>query len=77
MVSEIELLVCDNCNTVMQADGWRGHTCMECGQKMVVAKFERQLTPHALDLCVACRENPPVPGRATCSKCVDWSRTSQ
>lgn len=43
----------------------------------LVDKLQSQLTPRALDLCVACRENPPVPGRSTCSKCVDWSRTSQ
>jgi len=49
MVNEIELLVCDNCNTVMQAEVWRGHTCMDCGNEMIAAKFERQPTQRAAD----------------------------
>ena len=36
----------------------------------------RLLTQRAPDLCVACRKNPPVQGRSTCSECVDWFRTS-
>lgn len=55
---------------------WYGVTVGQVGFGVLVSRL-RQPTKRALDLCVACRENPPVPGRATCSKCVDWSRTSQ
>lgn len=58
--------------------GSRVQTCiLEMHRGFMGMKSLRFLTKRALDLCLVCRKNPPVPGRSTCSQCVDWSRTSQ
>ena len=53
MVNEIELYVCDNCELVLLGDG-DNHVCMECEQPMSIAKFVRQPTQLAPDVCPEC-----------------------
>ena len=48
MVNEIELFVCDKCNTVMYAAG-EVYTCLKCNKPMFRAKFTRQPTKRAAD----------------------------
>ena len=53
MINEIELFVCDTCDTVMQTGIDENCICMECGEPMKHAEFLRKIYitdfPNALD----------------------------
>ena len=72
MVDEIVLLVCDDCNLILLGEG-EGHICMHCENPLVSAKFMRQPTKHAPDVCPVCRGKKLVQtknrGVINCASC--------
>lgn len=45
MINEIELLVCDKCNTAGVGDVV---CCLNCGEKMKLVKFKREFVNHCV-----------------------------
>lgn len=59
MIKEIELIVCDKCDSVMQAAG-EVYMCINCNTPMKRVKFVRQPTKRAADgakawVCPSCK----------------------
>ena len=68
MVNEIELLVCDKCNTVMHAAG-EVYVCLDCNKPMNRVKFLRQPTKRALDGAECVCENHTDNDGWSCTVC--------